>query len=284
MAMKKEKTGKSTVTLLIAAAVCVLIVLVVTDVLHKAPKETDKYSVAMGTVITQRIFSSSDASSVCDGVCDVISSLEDEISWRKDTSFIYSLNNNNSSAVSKEMEDTLLLCRSVYGFSGGAFDITVGKLTTLWNIGEDNARVPKKSEIENALSFVDGSQVKTDNGFVTSNEGQFCDLGAVGKGLACDKAKKYLEETDISGAVISVGGSVLLYGENDKSKDWVVAVRDPSGESEDYMGTLSLSDCCVSTSGDYERVLVSGDNAYHHIIDPKTGYPADSALRSVTVV
>ena len=76
----------------------------------------------------------------------------------------------------------------------------------------------------------------------------------------------------------------MLYGKNPTYDSWSVAVRDPRGDSSSYMGTLSLKSGVVSTSGDYERVLTVGDRKYHHILDPKTGYPADSGLISVTVV
>lgn len=112
------------------------------------------------------------------------------------------------------------------------------------------------------------------------------DLGAVGKGIACDVAQNYLkEQKEVSGAVIAVGGSILLYGSKADGTNWNVAVQNPRGQDGEAMGVLSLSGTTnVSTSGDYEKYFMQDGKRYHHILDPSTGYPADSGLISVTVV
>ncbi len=112
------------------------------------------------------------------------------------------------------------------------------------------------------------------------------DLGAVGKGIACDVVQDYLKkQKEVSGAVIAVGGSILLYGSKADGSDWNVAVQNPRGQDGEAMGVLSLSGTMnVSTSGDYEKYFMQDGKRYHHILDPSTGYPADSGLISVTIV
>ena len=112
------------------------------------------------------------------------------------------------------------------------------------------------------------------------------DLGAVGKGIACDVVQDYLKkQKEVSGAVIAVGGSILLYGSKADSSNWNVAVQNPRGQDGEAMGVLSLSGTTnVSTSGDYEKYFMQDGKRYHHILDPSTGYPADSGLISVTIV
>ena len=112
------------------------------------------------------------------------------------------------------------------------------------------------------------------------------DLGAVGKGIACDVAQNYLkQQKEVSGAVIAVGGSILLYGSKADGTNWNVAVQNPRGKDGEAMGVLSLSGTTnVSTSGDYEKYFMQDGKRYHHILDPSTGYPADSGLISVTIV
>lgn len=112
------------------------------------------------------------------------------------------------------------------------------------------------------------------------------DLGAVGKGIACDVAQNYLkQQKEVSGAVIAVGGSILLYGSKADETNWNVAVQNPRGQDGEAMGVLSLSGTTnVSTSGDYEKYFMQNGKRYHHILDPSTGYPAESGLISVTVV
>ena len=112
------------------------------------------------------------------------------------------------------------------------------------------------------------------------------DLGAVGKGIACDVVQDYLKkQKEVSGAVIAVGGSILLYGSKADGSDWNVAVQNPRGQDGEAMGVLSLSGTTnVSTSGDYEKYFMQDGKRYHHILDSSTGYPADSGLISVTIV
>lgn len=112
------------------------------------------------------------------------------------------------------------------------------------------------------------------------------DLGAVGKGIACGVVQDYLKkQKEVSGAVIAVGGSILLYGSKADGSDWNVAVQNPRGQDGEAMGVLSLSGTTnVSTSGDYEKYFMQDGKRYHHILDPSTGYPADSGLISVTIV
>lgn len=281
--MSGEKRKKINSVIIFSVLAFALFILVIFDFLHKETVTTEKYTVAMGTVVTQKILSDKEENAVCDEIASLIDSLENRISRHKESSEIYLLNKNNTVSLSGELGDILKRSQEIYNLSVGAFDITVGKLTSLWNIGQENADVPSQKEIDKALPFVDGSKVRIEGEKAFTKKGQAVDLGAVGKGLACDEIREYLEKTDISGAVISVGGSILLYGENNGGK-WNVGIRDPNGESGDYMGTLTLESCCISTSGDYERVLRKDGKTYHHILDPKTGYPAQSGLKSVTIV
>lgn len=111
------------------------------------------------------------------------------------------------------------------------------------------------------------------------------DLGAVGKGVALDEILKTLEaHPEVSGAVISVGGSILTYGSKPEGGAWQIAVTDPLDPSES-VGVLTLDGGhCVSTSGDYERYVEVDGVRYHHILDPRTGSPAHSDVAGVTIV
>ncbi|HZK39041.1 MAG TPA: FAD:protein FMN transferase, partial [Clostridia bacterium] len=175
------------------------------------------------------------------------------------------------------LEKTLDVCAS----SGGALDITIGKISALWDFGGENERLPKKDDLDSLLDKVDYRSVEIIGNTVKIARGQSLDMGAVGKGIACDEAGKILSESKVKSAIISVGGSILLYGDMD---DFRVGVRDPNGRSTDYMGILTLKSGCISTSGSYEKVFTRDDKSYFHILDPKTGYPAQSGLTSVTVV
>ncbi|MBQ9279072.1 MAG: FAD:protein FMN transferase, partial [Lachnospiraceae bacterium] len=140
---------------------------------------------------------------------------------------------------------------------------------------------------------VDEVMYEHDNYVVFDKEGMMLDLGATGKGYALDVAYEMLTEHNISGAMVSVGGSILIYGTKDSYKKedntWKVGIRDPKGSQEDLIGYLEYP--CeegfsryISTSGSYEKYIEKDGVRYHHIYDSKTGYPASSGLASVTVV
>lgn len=162
---------------------------------------------------------------------------------------------------------------------------TQNTATTKKNVDKDiKDNIPKNKE-----TTEDTSQNTNANEAVSSIYiGDKCtlDLGAVGKGIACDVVQDYLkEQKEVSGAVIAVGGSILLYESKADGSNWNVAVQNPRGQDGEAMGVLSLSGTTnVSTSGDYEKYFMQDGKRYHHILDPSTGYPSDSGLISVTIV
>lgn len=252
-------------------------------------------NIGMGTVVVQSLYSADteEAQSAVSCIGKLINDLDTKrLSWREEGSDVYHLNHEHSSYVDYTTFDCISQCFEVSSKCNGFFDITVGKLSTLWGIGTEDARVPEGTEISEAVGTIDYKQVALlpdgkGSFLVETGEEQMIDLGAVGKGLACDKIRDYLEETDIRGGTVSVGGSILAYGKNPSSKDgsWNIGIRDPLGGDSDYIAVLNCGSCCISTSGDYEKVLYGEDGKkYHHILNPKTGYPAESNVMSVTVV
>lgn len=251
---------------------------------------------AMGTVISQNIYGD-DGRATASQVLDTIKEVEKTISWRIEDSDIAAINRTageeKGQKVNKKTAEWIKDSTDVYEKSNGALDITVGPVARLWDIGGENPRVPTKDEIEKALSMVDGSRLKAENQHVyfgTAN-GQL-DLGAVGKGIACDEIAAALNGSGKAGRIngtFSVGGSVLLYGRKPDQSDWKIGVQDPKGEDGQNMGVLAIrqeeqAKTFISTSGDYEKYIEEDGVRYHHIMDPRTGYPAESGLISVTIL
>lgn len=275
---KKQVNKKA----LISVLVCVVMVLgVVLADFVKGRSEYSSTAIAMGTVVNIRLFGS-DGEETAEAVENNINETEKALlSWREKNSDIERINASAGTTVSVSTEtiDVIGKALDVSKNSGGVFDITVGKVTRLWDFGGDNQRLPSDNEISEALESVNYSSVKITDTTVITAEGQSLDLGAVGKGAACDRLKLLLSSTNTESAVISVGGSLLLYGD----RSFNIGIVNPENDKE-AMGTLKLSDTCVSTSGNYEKFFVEGDKTYHHILDATTGYPADSRLSSITVV
>lgn len=243
----------------------------------------EKNTIAMGTVLTQKVYSERAGQHITH-ITSIVNSLENVISKRIEASSVALINKGekvNNSSLAGILEECIELSEK----SGGAFDVTVGKVARLWNIGEEDERIPAESEIRKALSAVGSEGIIIKDNEISLGTSCEIDLGAVGKGLACDYVMNYLRAADdIDGAVVSVGGSNVVYGKYNKAGDmWRVAVRHPREENS-FLGVITLSEGFISTSGDYEKYFEENGKRYHHILDAETGYPADSGLISVTVV
>jgi len=181
--------------------------------------------------------------------------------------------------------DTFLLlsesCR-YSAISGGAFSITTRALSALWEIHARCGTVPSRMEVEHALTLVDDQDILLDEEAQTAELrrfGQSVDLGAIAKGYAADEVRRILLEGGVTGALINLGGTVCVIG---SAKH--VGIQHPDRIAGCAMGRVSLSDGCAVTSGDYERFYEVDGTRYHHIVDPRTGYPSKSGLRSVTLI
>ena len=243
---------------------------------------------AMGTDCSVRVFGAKGAAK---DIMDMLSDIESRyLSWRIEGSDIANLNENASEdesvAPSEWTYDYLEKVLGLAEKSNGAFDPTLGRLSQLWNLGTDNPYIPKKSEVTELLSETGWEKITLDDGNVYLKDDVQIDLGAVGKGIGCDEALKLLEDADAEAAVVSVGGSILTYGDKPDGKPWKVGIANPRTEDgEAYLGALTIEGTrSISTSGDYEKYVIQDGVRYHHILDPETGYPAESGLISVTIV
>lgn len=265
---------------------------------------------AMGTVIYQTLYCAreEDAKEISAEIRELLRALEEErISWRLETSEVYKVNAAAGSVegclLSEDMELLLCRCLEFSKKSGGAFDFTIGSVARLWKIDdwadgmqEGEFVLPSQEALRKALNACGSEKLtfvrEADN--ADGQEGQMriflpedmqIDLGAAGKGLALSEIAELLEgEKRLQGAVISVGGSILTFGSKPDGSDWKVGIVNPF-DTASYVGFLSLKGrWCVSTSGDYERYVELDGIRYHHILDPDTGFPADSGVRGVTVL
>lgn len=278
-----KKTGlKPKIKALIAVSVCaaVIIGICVVDFV-KSRKEYACNDIAMNTVISIKLYGS-DGKETAEAVKDEIHDIEGSLlsRYEKDSD-VYRINSAEGKSVSVSPEVASIISDAVEVAidCNGVFDITVGKITELWGFGGNEQRLPTSDEIDTYLPYVGSKKLKLSGGNIALGKNQSIDLGAVGKGATCDILKTQLEETKTDSAVISVGGSLLLYGK----RDFVIGIVNPDND-KDYMGTLKLSDTCVSTSGNYEQFFEQDGKKYHHILNALTGYPAESYLKSVTVI
>lgn len=173
-----------------------------------------------------------------------------------------------------------------YGrLSGGAFTIAIEPLTSLWDFTGEEPHVPAEEEIKRRLPLVDDSRMSVHGDMVElGKDGVRLDLGAIAKGFIADRMKEYLVESGVTSAVINLGGNVLCVGEKPDGEPFLIGLRRPFADYSETVGTLRVKDCSVVSSGIYERCFEENGKFYHHILDPKTGYPYDNGLTQVTIL
>ena len=278
------KNRKKLSYILIAAALAVVFALAGLDLYERL--QATEYSgatIAMGTSITVTLWNDEDAVS---DIITAIGELDLMISVTVSDSEISLLNEYGTYTLTAEALDILEQSLEVCTSSGGALNVAMGELIDLWGIGNGDETVPSVEEIEEALQNIDYTEIEiSSDGTVTLPEGVSINLGAVGKGAAADAALTVLENSQATGAVVSVGGTVLVWGENPDSSSWSVGIRTPETDTSDYFAILELTDTAfISTSGAYEKYFIEDGITYHHILSGETGYPVSSGLKSVTVV
>lgn len=171
--------------------------------------------------------------------------------------------------------------------SEGAFDVTFHSLHGLWRFDEDlDPHPPSAKDVKARLAFVGWRNIKLDESrrtvMLAKTETQI-GLGGIAKGYGVDRAVKVLEEAGLTSFFVQAGGDLFARGSKPDGKEWTAGVRDPRGKtSKSFFAMLPITDHAFSTAGDYERSYVVDGKRYHHIIDPRTGFPA-TACRSVTI-
>lgn len=253
-----------------------------------------KYDFAMGTVLSGTVYGEDDEK-ILDEIFAYVKHMDEDIfSWRIDGSLISKLNRDNQmsfgnpDADSEKLFEALMVSYGICKESDGALDITMRPLLDLWGIEEvnDDFVIPSDSEITQALDNVGYEKIVIDDEKISIPDGVILDMGSTVKGYALDEVYRILEERGVEGAIVSIGGGVIVYGDK-PSGIWRVGVRDPKGTQDDFIGYIELpkgTRVCISTSGDYEKYVEYEGKRYHHIMDRKTGKPAESGVSSVTVL
>lgn len=166
-------------------------------------------------------------------------------------------------------------------------NIAIGPLVQMWRIGFSDAKKPSDTEIKKILKKIDVDQVLLlDNSVYLESKGVAIDLGALAKGYIADRIIDYLRAIGAESALINLGGNLVTMGAAIHHADelWRVGIRNPMGNRKQSQIILKVRDQSVVTSGIYERQLTTNDAEYHHIFDPRTGYPIETAIVSLTII
>lgn len=169
--------------------------------------------------------------------------------------------------------------------SGGRFDITIGRLTDLWDFKSDDPKLPEQQDIDDAVKTVGYENVKLTGGdtVTMADPDAELDLGGIAKGYIADRITEYLEKQGVEKAIVNLGGNVCVIGSKSQDTPWTVGIERPYSDRTELIGSVQVSDATVVTSGIYERMFRKDGRIYHHVLDPETGYPAETDLEAVTI-
>ena len=250
-----------------------------------APPPVSETQLLLDTVCTITLYGPPDKSLIT-RTFDLCAEYEDLLSVTVEGSDIWRINHADGAAVSVSPQTAGVISVGLEysGLSGGMFDITIGRLSALWDF-KNRTTVPPGTDIALALETVDYRQVSVEGDTVRSANPQArLDLGGIAKGYIADRLADFLRESGVKAAVIDLGGNVVVVGEKADGALWNVAIRYPFGNQGELLGVLATKEASVVTSGIYERQFEENGIIYHHILDPNTGMPVRSDIVSVTVI
>ena len=206
--------------------------------------------------------------------------IDDLFTTYNEASPVWKINNSVDTIIDIESEifNLIVQCDSITRLSKGSFDVSLDNLTKAWGFYTDDPQLPTKAEIDSAL-LNSGWQniILLGDNRIIKKENVGLNFGAIAKGYAVDKAIDVLIKSGIKGALVNAGGEISVVG-----TDWIVGIQHPR-EINSIIKKIKLDGFTVATSGDYEQYFEVDGNRYHHILDPKTGYPS-AGLQSVTII
>ncbi|MBC6370664.1 FAD:protein FMN transferase [Lactobacillus kullabergensis] len=243
---------------------------------------------ALGTSITLQIFGALDKSVINDSFT-LIDHYEDLLTVNRDESEVMDVNHaagKHPVQVSSGTYDLIKLAveesRKNFGFNA-----LIGPVVKLWAIGFKDAHVPTDDQIKERMKLIDPFSVDLNDADQTvflKKSGMELDLGGIAKGWIADRIKDFWMAYGVHAGIINLGGNILLVGDSPKrtSGQWSVGVQDPKEPRGNNIASVMVPQCSAVTSGTYERYLEVDGHKYHHLIDPRTGYPVETNLAGVT--
>jgi thiamine biosynthesis lipoprotein len=298
--MKDNRTPKPNMTkktkMLLTAALLIAALMILTSCDNGGTRNEPirQTEFLLDTVCTVTVFSKDDEDYAAEALA-LCADYEQLLSRTVATSEISAINDAGGvqTAVSKDTAELLKKALYYGEQSEGMFDVTIGGVSALWDFSSDSPDrvVPSRTTVETALTAVDYTGIDLSGTDVRlRNPATQLDLGGIAKGFIADKMAEYLTEKGVRAALIDLGGNIVTVGAKEGDVPWVVGVKNPLPATEDgqtsaILGTIEVEGTkSVGTSGTYERFFIQDGVRYHHILDPQTGFPAQTDLAGVTVV
>ena len=247
--------------------------------------EVSKDLFAMDTYMTLTAYGEH-AQEAVDKAAERVEELDALLSTGDENSEIYQLNQSGEVTLSEEGGYLVERALELYQKTDGAFDIAIYPVMQAWGFPTQEYHVPDDATLKEKLALADASKVNYDKDtrkISFDQDGMEIDLGGIAKGYTSSQIMQIYQDCGVTSGLVNLGGNVQALGCKTDGSKWRVAIQSPD-DTEDYLGILEIENQAVITSGGYERYFEEDGVTYHHIIDPATGYPADSGLISVTIV
>lgn len=269
-------------SILIAIILAAALIFSACATVHEPPISITEF--ALDTVVTISLYKGG-SKEVLQQCTQIIKDYEKVFSKTIQGSDVWNLNNAQGQAVevSAEMLELMKTSLDISKLSQGAFDVTIGAVSSLWNFTSQESILPEDDEIKANLKKVDYNNVVIKDNTILLKNGAQIDLGSVAKGYISNKICEFLRAENVKAAIVDLGGNIEVVG-NKFGRPWNVGIQDPKRVRNVPMAAVKCEDLSVVTSGIYERNFVIDDKMYYHLLDPKTGYPVDNNLASVTVI
>ncbi|EXJ23793.1 putative thiamin biosynthesis lipoprotein ApbE [Alkalibacterium sp. AK22] len=251
----------------------------------------DRTEFLLGTVANIRVYNEGKEEAL-DKAFDRVQELDEWFSMQNPDSEISEVNRQAGIEPVEVSEEVFLVMERALHFakeSDGSFDPTIGAVTSLWGIGQEYAAVPDPDELAQAVDVVDFNKVELNEENQTiylQEEGMVLDLGAIAKGYITDEAARVLVEEGVNTAIIDLGGDIVVVGNSTRGEDqpWNVGIQNPYGDRGQIIGMVPVSDRAIVTSGIYERLVRDGEDEYHHLMNPDTGFPFENNISGISVI
>lgn len=278
---------------ILSAALLLILLIIIIFLVKKGPSESksvSKTAFGLDTVITITIYDDKkDSEDTLNGCFKLLKDYESLFSRTIEGSDIYKINHAKGSSVSVNPDtyELVKLAISYAEMSGGLVDPTIGSVSELWDFHSESPTLPDAKALAEAVKHVNYKNVVFDDSAETitlSDPEARLDLGFIAKGYIADRIKEYLLDKGVKSAVINLGGNVLAVGSKPDGSPFKIGIQDPKKPTGTPYTTLDITNKSVVSSGSYERNFVVDGITYHHILDPKTGYPVDTDLASASII
>lgn len=280
---------------------------------EKEPVSDTEYDL-LNTTCTITIYDMDNgkAQKIIDEAFSLCKEYEKKLSKTIEGSDVYKINHSNGKPIVVSNATTTLIKKGIYygELSQGRFDITVGKLSTLWNFSGDSPKVPAKKEIQSAINTIDYSNLHLEENLVDYTNEEYnkivdkkldanfkesgkvwienlnaeLDLGGIAKGYIADRVSEFLVAKGVESATVDLGGNIIAIGEKKNGSSWNIGIEKPFSDRREIVGSVQVKNKTIVTSGIYERMFEENGILYYHILDVKSGYPVITDVEAVTLV